>query len=439
MFSNNHSAQWRRKAEFAAFLTGVVVAFTILLPIPARAQTETVLYSFNYPTFTFTGCPPGSYNVYPHTGPLFYKGDLYSTTPEGGSGIKSIPGTADGTVFKLTAPTADGKPWNKKTLHNFVADGPDGTFPCSHLIEKDGVLYGSTIGGGADHAGTVFSLTPPGKGQTAWTETILYDFTGQVDGAQPFDALAMDSNGSLYGVTMSGINGPGVFEISPNGSGSYYEGTLATNSLGWVYNGGLLLDESPFTLFGTTQDGGKGYGNVFALTLTGDGWMMNDLYDFTGSADGAYPNGGLKGAAGDLFGTTQGGGNGIGYSGDGVLFELRQEIAGSPYTLIVQHTFSGNSADGATPDAALHQDANGTLWGTTTVGGADNLGTIFELYPDRIIVHDWHYKLVYSFAGGTSDGANPEGVLTEDTKGNLYGTTNAGGLANDGTVFQLTP
>ena len=424
-------------------LTAAVVALSILLPIPAQAQTETVIYNFAYPTHTFTGCPPGSYNVYPHTGPLFYKGNLYSTAPEGGTGEKGVPDTADGTLFRLAPPKAGGTSWTRKTLHSFDGDPTppmDGTYPCSHLLEKNGVLYGTTIGGGLKDAGTVFSLTPPGTGQTAWTETILYNFTGQEDGAQPFDALVMDSNGTLYGVTMSGINGPGVFELVPNGSGSYYEDTLAANSLSYVYNGGLLVAESPLSLFGTTQDGGKGYGNVFQLTLTADGWTMNDLYDFNGSGDGAYPNGGLKGAPGDLFGTTQGGGNGVGYSGDGVLFELRQEIGGSPlYTLIVWHTFNGSQADGATPDAALHQDASGTLWGTTTVGGVNNLGTIFELYPDRTIVHDWHYKLLYSFAGGTTDGANPEGVLTEDKNGNLYGTTNAGGSENEGTLFEFTP
>jgi uncharacterized repeat protein (TIGR03803 family) len=67
------------------------------------------------------------------------------------------------------------------------------------------------------------------------------------------------------------------------------------------------------------------------------------------------------------------------------------------------------------------------------------LGTVFELYPDRTIVHDWHYLDLYSFTGGTTDGANPESLLTEDSSGNVYGTTNYGGLENEGIVFQLKP
>lgn len=157
-----------------------------------------------------------------------------------------------------------------------------------------------------------------------------------------------------------------------------------------------------------TQNGGMngntGYGNVFSLTPSGGSWIYDDLYDFTGRSDGATPNGGLVGGTGDLFGTAQGGGNGIASAGDGVLFELRQEIAGNPYTLIVQHTFGGQP-DGAQPLAGLYQEAStGTLRGTTNIGGTANLGTIFELYPDRNIVHDWHYLEQYSFAGGKTDG-----------------------------------
>jgi uncharacterized repeat protein (TIGR03803 family) len=114
-------------------------------------------------------------------------------------------------------------------------------------------------------------------------------------------------------------------------------------------------------------------------------------------------------------------------------------IAGNPYTLFVQHTFSGGLIDGSLPTAGFYKDANGTFWGTTTTGGSDNMGTIFELYPDRLVFERWHYLDVYSFAGGPNDGANPQGLLREDNSGNLYGTTNAGGSAGEGVVFRLKP
>ncbi len=451
MFANNYPAPWSRRAEVALLLTAALVTLGLLLPIAARAQTETVLYSFTYPTHPFTGCPPGSDNLYPYAGVHLSKGHLYGTTVLGGVGEKGLPDTKDGTLFKLTMPKSGGSPWNKETLHSFIEEplGTDGTYPCSGLLEKNGVLYGSTIAGGKYDYGTVYSLTPPAAGETAWTETILYNFKGTTDGADPFGGLTMDSNGSLYGATAFGVNvsnGSVVFQLVPSGS-TYQEVTLLSNDVGVSFNGALLLDASTGTLYGTTNNGklmnGKtwvnGYGDVFSLTPGAGGWTLDDLYDFTGGTDGAYPNRGLAMAGdGSIFGTTQGGGNGVAGSGDGVLFELRQLTAGNPYTLEVQHTFSGEP-DGSIPVAGLYVDANGTFWGTTTTGGSDNLGTVFELYPDRIVVERWHYLQEHSFAGGTTDGANPQSLLTEDKNGNLYGTTNAGGSAGEGTVFLLTP
>jgi len=455
MFTNCYPAQWPRKAGLALLLTAAVVAFAIMLPIAAQAQTETVLYNFTYGIYDLfdpLSCPPvlgQPLNEKPHTGLLFYNGALYGTTPEGGAGAPKVHDSDRGMVFRLTKPKSGGTPWVETTLHSFQPERPDGLYPCSRLIEKNGVLYGSTLGGTVA-LGTIFALVPPATGQTTWTENVLHNFTGG-DGAEPFDGLTMGPDGSLYGVVMFGEYGieyPSVFQLTPEGNLI----TLLINYAGIVYNGDLLLD-STGALYGTTQNGGPvqngeptlGYGNVFKLTPSADGWTYDDLYDFNGF-DGNHPNGGLVGGPGDLFGTTQLGGNPNCQPGDilygcGVLFELRQLTAGSPYTLFTQHSFATptGGVDGSTPLAGLYQDASGTMWGTTDVGGSHNLGTVFELYPDRYKVHDWHYLEVYSFAGGTTDGANPQDMLTEDLSGNLYGTTNAGGSANEGTVFQLKP
>jgi uncharacterized repeat protein (TIGR03803 family) len=425
------------------FLCGV--AFGILMPPHALAQTESMIHSFNYRVFSADGCPPNSYNVYPHTGLVSYKGHLYGTTIEGGPGVKGIPGTADGSMYALAAPESGGTTWDKKTLHNFIADQDpaDGTFPCSTLSANAGLLYGTTISGGQNDHGTLFVINTPSAGVNLppWTETIVYNFTGGADGTAPYDGLAW--NGSeIFGVSRGGTtnpNGSNVFQISGELYSSYTEQTIHSNNVGDIYNGDLLVDYATAQIFGTSPTGGAyKYGYVYSLTLTGGSYVFADIWDFTGGADGAYPNGGLVGRAGDLFGTTQGGGESIGCCG--VLFELRQETAGDPlYSDITWNTFRGSPGDGSIPVAGLDKDSNGNIWGTTSVGGLDNLGTIFELYPDRTIVNDWHYEEVYSFTGGTTDGANPQSLLTEDKNGNLYGTTNSGGQENEGAVFRWIP
>jgi len=472
MFTNCYPEQCPRKAGLASLLTAAVVALGILLPIPAQAQqTETVLYNFNYQTFDSDGapgCPLAAAgqtpNENPHTGVLFYNGALYGTTPEGGTGNNKTSDSDRGMVFRLTKPKSGGTPWVESTLHSFMSmpqTGPppnDGQFPCSRLIENNGILYGSTVygGGGTGGFGEIFALAPPATGQTAWTEYQLYNFGGVgAGGGLPFDGLTLGPDGSLYGVNNgtnygNNVTGPSVFQLTPQGNLI----TMVTNSIGIVYNGDLLLDSTTGNLYGTTQNGGPivngvqtlGYGNVFELTFDGDLWLYEDLYDFNG-LEANHPNGGLVGGPGDFFGTTQLGGNPNCQPGDilygcGVLFEIRQLTAGSPYTLFIQHTFATptGGVDGSTPVAGLYQDAKGTLWGTTSLGGKyNNAGTIFELYPDRYVAHEWHYLVAYNFVGGITDGANPQGLLTEDPSGNLYGTTNAGGKAYEGVVFRLSP
>ena len=145
------------------------------------------------------------------------------------------------------------------------------------------------------------------------------------------------------------------------------------------------------------------------------------LYSFTGGADGATPHAGLAvDASGNLYGTTTAGGA----SNLGTVFELD-----TSNTETVLYSFAGG-ADGATPNAGLVLDASGNLWGTTTAGGASSLGTVFKVDTAGV------ETVVYSFAGG-ADGATPYAGLVRDATGNLYGTTRAGGASNFGTVFKL--
>jgi uncharacterized repeat protein (TIGR03803 family) len=97
----------------------------------------------------------------------------------------------------------------------------------------------------------------------------------------------------------------------------------------------------------------------------------------------------------------------------------------------VLHSFAGGPADGANSYAGLVRDFAGNLYGTTYVGGASDLGIVFGLNSTAT------ETVLHSFAGGATDGANPQAGLIRDFAGNLYGTTLFGGASNNGVVFKL--
>ncbi len=189
---------------------------------------------------------------------------------------------------------------------------------------------------------------------------------------------------------------------------------------------GLMMDAKG-TLFGTTSAGGAfGQGTVFKIAAHGADVV---LHSFKGGADGSQPNGGvIEGVHGTLFGTTTAGGA----AGAGTVYSLRGN------TETVLYSFAGGTADGADPQAGLVMDAKGNLYGTTHAGGATGNGTVFELVAPKHKSGTWTEKVLYSFGTGT-DGVAPVGRVAFDSAGNLYGTTSAGGTIGYGTVFQLQP
>jgi uncharacterized repeat protein (TIGR03803 family) len=182
-------------------------------------------------------------------------------------------------------------------------------------------------------------------------------------------------------------------------------------------------------LYGTT------FGNS-SQSLAGTVYQVGvstPVYTFTGAADGAQPTGGVTAdsAAENLYGTTTGGGNGGSFgNGYGVIFKVN--IASPAETVL--YAFHG--PDGAVPMSGLTQDSSGNWYGTTSLGGASNYGTVFMLDPSGTLT------TLYSFTGGT-DGANPNAGVVLDASGNIYGATSAGGSApapgGYGTVFMITP
>ena len=192
---------------------------------------------------------------------------------------------------------------------------------------------------------------------------------------------------------------------------------------------GLVFD-SAGNLYGTTYNGGTGdVGAVYELSPVPGGWTEKVIYSFTGGADGGRPVSTLVlDAKGNLYGTTEYGGAGsLSY---GVVFELSPPTpGGTKWTEKVIHTFMGGT-DGVAPLGGVVFDGHGNLIGTTSAGGTTNLGTIFELSP---FTGGWSKSLIHTFQGG-NDESVPQGKLTIDSLGTIYGTARGG----VGSIYRLT-
>jgi uncharacterized repeat protein (TIGR03803 family) len=335
---------------------------------PGGDWTETLLY-------TFTGGLDGSA---PQAGLAIGPfGILYGTTIQGGTN------RLGGTVFSLTPPQASGASWTEAVLHNF-GEHHDGINPLGGLvIGVHGDLFGTTGGGGRYNSGTVFKLRAPASPGGAWTEEVLYNFTGGADGNNPQATLAIDpATETLYGTTNTGGSAllGTVFSVTPptTSSGAWTE-TVLHNFAGshdGIHPNALLLAQDG-VLYGTSHGIGTNYGAAFSLTppaVTGGDWTFNLLHDFTGSPDGSEPGAGLIMAVdGTLYGTTQSGGTGSCLNGCGTIFSL---TSGSPWVETVLYSFNHN---GNAPGAPVVFGDNGSLYGTTKFGGATGGGTAFAL------------------------------------------------------------
>jgi len=252
--------------------------------------------------------------------------------------------------------------------------------------------------------------------------------------------VVRDNAGNLYGTT--GVGGSG------NCSGGTGCGTAfkldKTGKQIWLHkfngrDGAIpyagLLRGAAGNLFGTTLEGGDlnctppyGCGTAFKLDKTGQNESV--LHKFTGSPDGWNPEALLVGDEdGNVYGTTYEGGA----DNWGTVFKV-----GPAGRETILHTFNGppEGGDGAGPYASVIRDDVGNLYGVTFAGGAYGAGAVYE------VTRGGEEMLLYSFSG--ADGAQPDSVLLLDSSGNLYGTTENGG--NDqcggtgcGVVFRLSP
>lgn len=353
--------------------------------------------------------------------------------------LRKLCGWAVVSVLLMAAPSAFAVQFT--TLAKF--NGVDGSFPYAGLVrDSAGNLYGTTFEGGTGGMGTVYKLAPPAAGQTAWTQTVLADFNG-ANGSFPKVSLIIDPAGNLYGTTSLGGAGSfgTVFRVKPPAAGktAWTLTTLAnfngTNGTGAAPYAGLIRD-SAGNLYGTTAGGGTGSdGIVFKLAPPAAGktaWTLTTLVNFNGT-NGSVPVAGLvSDSAGNLYGTTSEGGT----SGDGTVFRLKPPAAGTTaWTRTTLLNFNGTN--GSTPFARLIFDSAGNLYGTTTAGGTGGDGTVFRLAPPAAGKTAWTLTTLVNFKG--TNGASPQSGLARDSAGNLYGTTLTGAVGSVGTIFKLAP
>ena len=198
-----------------------------------------------------------------------------------------------------------------------------------------------------------------------------------------------------------------------------------------------VVQDNAGNLYGTTSGGGGGSedGVVFKLAPGANNtWAETILYTFSSGADGSTPDAGLTldRSSGKLYGTAE---YTFGHS-TGVVFELAPPTAqGGSWTYRVIYTFSGGS-DGGVPEGELLLASNGSLYGTTASGGSYGAGVVFGLEPPSSAGGDWTYISIHSFYPAT-DGQNPFGPVAADERGNIFGATEGGG--NPGTVFEVSP
>jgi len=329
-------------------------------------------------------------------------------------------------------------------LHTFGSVPNDGNTPICSLINVNGTLYGTTSAGGNNTTGTIFSYEISSSNYQK-----LYDFDlNGINGANPVSGL-VNVNGTLYGTTIAGGNNTTGTIFSYEISSSNYQKLYNFGSIisdGASPQSGLINVNG--TLYGTTSAGGNNTtGTIFSYEISNSSY--HKLYDF-GSivSDGANPQSGLVNVNGTLYGTTNYGGKLTidTINGDGVLFKFDINANANNYSIL--HNFGSVPNDGSLPQTVLINYGN-KLYGTTTNGGSNSLstaaggfGTLFSINPSSA-GPDYDYNILYNFGNTNTNNDSINPITDFLLIGNkLYGTSYSnlllGGLGGDGTIYSYT-
>lgn len=352
------------------------------------------------------------------------RGNLYGTGSFGGVANA-------GCVFELSP---DEDEWEETVIQTF--NGADGSDPRTSLtFDKAGNLFG-TAGGGAYGGGIVFELSPSVEG--AWAETVLYNFGGwEGDGWGPEGKLIFDGQGNIYGITGSG--GPHevgtVFKLNPSDGGwtetILYSFSSGINGPGGSFPAGGLVADREGRLYGVTLEGGEfGGGALFELSPSESSTYAEKIIHSFDGTDGSSPDSLAIDNSGNLYATTEFGGLGW-----GAVTELIKQADGS-WGENVLHMMNGD--DGSSVVGPVVFDETGNLYAAAEFGAINGMGSVFMLTPTH--AGPWTetvlHRFDFQFPDG-EDGRSPyAGVIVLD--GKLFGTTSGGGINNAGIVFEIT-
>ncbi len=324
-------------------------------------------------------------------------------------------------VFVLMAASAWAPRAQAQTFHllyTFTNAAADGANPFGTPLLYQGKLYGTASAGGAFSAGTVFSLALESR-----QLTVLHSFTG-TDGASPNAGLIVDPAGNFYGTT-TGYPTPflgTVFQMSSTGAVTVLHSFTGPDGSEPYY--GKLVRDSAGNLYGTTLGGGAGgTGTVFKLDTSGNLTTLHSFGNTTGDPyDGLLVENGVFYTAcdGDFI---------PGNSNLGTLFALNPATSQAANI----YRFTGNGS-GALPLGGLTGDGQGNLYGTASYSSTNfsGNGVVFGFN-----LASRQYTVLHAFAGGPADGAFPGSAMVMDSQGKLYGTTIEGGTYGSGTVFEM--
>jgi uncharacterized repeat protein (TIGR03803 family) len=438
--SSNASPTYAQPVTFTATVTpasGSGETGTVQFQVDGSNVGSPVALSGNtaaYTTSTLTGGTHSIVAVYTgdnsfagSTSPVLTQKILQLTTTaltsSNGSSIYGQPVT-----FKATVTPASGS--GETGTVQFQVDGTPAGGPVS-LDGNTATCITSTLNAGShsivaiysgdgNFAGSASSTLSQSIAKIAvWTLSAPASFNG-ANGDEPNAGLVMDPAGDLFGTTAEGGgNGDGtVFEIV-HGSNAITPLASFNGTDGQNPKSGVALD-SAGDIFGTADVGGA-YSDGTVYEIAAGSGVITALVSFNGTnGENPYLNGVVLDSAGDLFGIAHEGGSG----GDGAVYEI---AAGSGIITDLA-AFNGTNGENAVGGVVL--DSSGDLFGTTSQGGADSQGTVFELVNGSGVI-----STLVSF--NVTDGETPHVGVVLDSSGNLYGVTYRGGPKNEGTVFEV--